>query len=388
MKTIQAILGMLLLAAAFLLTGCVPAANGRGSNTREWTFIYYMSYDNDLADNAPIILDALAKGVKSGDCAVTVLADDADSSGLKRYAITAAGVRMDRLASDDSSSEQQLADYLEWARKNYPARQYAVVFLDHGGRLDEMCLDEHPAANAEPKWLSARKTGDVLREFRQQTAPEGAVELLFLQQCGRGTVENLYNFRGTAAAVMASQLGVGNPNTYYQPTLAWLAAHPEAGGRELARQIMTTDEHFNNYVCVDGKALAELPARLDPVLAALLAGGDAAPPRPPRRAIECRECNGERNYDLKSWLEAAFRENGRPPEELDIFLEWMRKKLIWEYAVQPRQQEALKELCGLALFVPESAEARMAYADYPFHTASRLAALWRAMPAPRGQTMK
>jgi len=372
--------------ALFVLVGCAQSSGESAQPTpatanREWTFVYYMSYDNDLATNSPIILDSLEKSVKGNSIAVTVLVDDQETNGLKRYAITRDRRVMSKLNTDDSASVEVVSDYLEWVRKTYPARHYAVVFLDHGGRLDEMCMDEQSDGKTERKWLSASLVGPTLREFRQKVSP-GDVELLFLQQCGRGTIENLYNFRGAAAAIMTSQLGVGTPNTYYLPTLQWLASRTNTTGRELARQIMTTDEHFNNYVCVDGKALEELPTRLEPVVTALL-GDRKAAPKPPVGAILCYEFDKETNYDLMSWLNRAFHENNRTMEPMNTFRDWVYEKLILEYAVQPLQKKELKDLCGLTLFVPEAAEVRGTYPEYPFYQAGHLASLWQAMYPPR-----
>ena len=270
----------------------------------DWVVVYYMSYDNNLEDCGPVILDGLEKGVKGSNVVVTVLSDDTDKNGLKRYTIKSEGRTKEVLKTDNSASEGVLSDYLAWVANTYPAQHYAVVFLNHGGRLDEMCLDERPGENLEKRWLSARLVGPLLRKFRKQAT--GEVELLFLQQCGRGSIENMYNFRDTAGAVMASQTNVGAPNTYYETTLKWLAKQQNPSGQALARQIMSSDEHFSNYVCVDGVALAELPTRLEPVIETLLgdAGSNltAVTDREP-----CYRHEGETTYDLLEWLDSAFR---------------------------------------------------------------------------------
>ena len=153
-----------------------------------------MSYDNDLASFGPVILDALEHGVQGTGFVVTVLADDTERDGLRRYSISSQGRAREILNTDNSASEDVLSDYLHWVTETYPAKHYGVVFLDHGGRLDDMCLDKWPDANDQERWLSARLVGGLLREFRKRVP--GEVDLLFLQQCGRASLENLYNFRG------------------------------------------------------------------------------------------------------------------------------------------------------------------------------------------------
>ena len=342
----------------------------------DWVFAYYMSYDNNLEYCGPAILDGLEEGVKGSNLVVTVLSDDIDKNGLKRYTITSEGRTKEVLKTDNSASEEVVSDYLAWVANTYPASHYAVVFLNHGGRLDEMCLDERPGGNLERRWLSARLVGPLLRKFREEAT--GEVELLFLQQCGRGTLENMYNFRGTAVALMASQTNVGAPNTYYETTLKWLAKQQKPSGQALARQIMASDEHFINYVCVNGAAVAELPTRLDPVIETLL--GDA---ESNLRAVTDREpCyrhEAETNYDLLEWLESAFKENSRSKKSLEHFRKWVREKLIVATAVHPRHGKIVEGWCGLSLWVPESEKLREPYRDYPIYQDCHLNDLWNVM---------
>jgi Clostripain family len=342
--------------------------------------IYVMSYDNDLSICGPGILDALERGVKGGETLATVLADDPDPGGLTRHVISSDGRTSQRLATDDSASEAVLSDYLTWVAEAHPSKHYAVVFLDHGGRLDEMCLDERPGGGGTKHWLNARLVGERLRAFR--AGVPGSVELVFLQQCGRGSVQNLYNFRNTAAAVLASQHNVGAPNTYYEPTLQWLDAHPDTSGVELASRIMADDRDFITYACADGKALGELPRRLRPVAQALLEGD--TPPVPPADLTSCFVTKGEANFDLLAWFGAAFRENGRSAAALDDFSRWVREGLVVKVVTEPCSADQYRSVCGLSLFVPRSEDQLTLYRDEPLHHDCLLGSLWEALE-PRGR---
>ena len=214
-----------------------------------------------------------------------------------------------------------------------------------------------------------------MRRFREK-AP-GEVRLVFLQQCGRATVDNLYNFRGTADAVMASQLVVGAPNTYYTETLRWLGEHTDASGVELARQIMATDEHFTHYVCVDAERLGELPARIAPIVELLRKG----PLKPPTTLPPCFTYGREASYDLLQWLEAALAESdataGRTT--LEEFSRWIEKDLIVTARTHPGDEALTKDLSGLSLWVPPTPDVLRRYPGYPFHAASGLDQLWAAI---------
>jgi len=221
---------------------------------RPWTFAYVMSYDNDLSAYADAVLDRIADGVRKSGLVVTVLADLDDEDGLRRHVIDGKSRTVSTLSTDDSASEKVVTDYLDWVVATYPAKRYGIVFLDHGGGLDDMCLDWHPGGKSRKRWLSARKTGDALRALRRRVTADGRseVELLFLQQCGRGSIENLYNFRGAARAVLASQAPVGAPNDYYRATFFRLGRKPDVDGFEVADGILWDEEQFTSLAVSQG----------------------------------------------------------------------------------------------------------------------------------------
>src|SRR5262245_11088372 len=187
---------------------------GAGRDERplyDWGVAYYMSYDNNLEQHGPTILGRIANGITSERTLAAVQADFRDAAGMRRYTIRSSGVEMTRVESEDLASEDRLIDYLTWFASSFRCRRYAVVILNHGGKLDDLCLDES-SGDGSRRWMSGRRLGQRLRGFRGMP---GGCELLFLQQCGRATLENLYSFRGTARFVLASPVNVGAPNTYY-----------------------------------------------------------------------------------------------------------------------------------------------------------------------------
>lgn len=365
---------VILILAALSLSTCAD----RDEPSPRWLFLCVLSYDNDLEVHAATVLERLGEGVRGTDHAVTVLADFRGPGGLRRYEIDRTGTRYATLSTDDSASEEVLSEYLSWATRKYPDRRTAVVFLDHGGGLDDMCQDLSPPGGPGGRWLSARKVGPMLREF--SAGLPGGVELLFLQQCGRGSVECLYNFRGVARAVLASQTRVGAPNTYYVPVLQWLSANPRANGFALAERIMREDDDFSSYACVDGEILGELPLRLDEVLAAL--DGASAPLTAPPQTSLCYFGwfrTDEEFSDLVDWFEALYEANGRRPDSdpaLVAFKNWLADRLVVGHRRHGRTAHLTRNWHGLALLVPRSAEVRARYADYPLYRDSDLDDFW------------
>src|SRR5690606_22416982 len=118
--------------------------------------------------------------------------------------------------------------WLRWVEEELPARRIGLVLLGPGGRLDQTCLDTHPATS----WLSVPDVAAELADFRARVrARGGEVELLFLQQGARGQLENFHALRGAARVVMASQAMIGYPNHYYRPVLSRLLREPELDGQ-------------------------------------------------------------------------------------------------------------------------------------------------------------
>lgn len=338
-----------------------------------WVLAYYMSYDNNLSHCTPIILEQLEVGVKDTNTVVTVLSDDREQVGLKRYEICAQGRQVEVLLTENSASEEVLDNYLQWVGETYPARHYGLIFLDHGGRLDQMCLDEWPGKNEKKNWLSAQLVGPVLKRFSEQVS--GSFDLLFLQQCGRASLENLYNFRGVAKTIMASQTNVGAPNTYYASTLQWLGNKTNVTGKNLAHRIMLDDNHFAIYVCVDGEKVIEIPNQLTLVINRLIEKSLLL--SVPSGNKPCYSSGEEHNYDLLAWLESAFEENHVEKGAFDEFSLWLQYELITGLRVHPMQNKVMKDYCGISLFVPATKELFELYRDYPIYQDSGLIKLWQ-----------
>ncbi len=396
MPRLALLASILLLAGLAALTPVAAHADDDEKSTRsdqtDWVLIYVMSYDNNLEKCGPVILQGLARGVAGPKTKVIVLSDDTKKTGLVRWVLTHEGQTQETLETDDIASPEVIEDYLGWVGREHPAKNYGIVFLNHGGDLDSMCLDEYRGERMRPGWLPAHKVGPVLRRFRE-SAP-GKVPFLFLQQCGRGSIDNLYNFHDAADAIVASQLVVGAPNTYYTEVTRWLEKNPEATGAELAQKVMHTDQHFTNYVLVDGAKLAELPKQVDRVVKPLLKKGEGDEGLTAPTGL--KPCFGgwgrgsETNFDAIKWFEAAYAQNGlegRAARPLERFTEWLRDDLIIELRTHPRKTAETSELTGLSVWVPMNQRIRKRYQGYPLHADSKIRELWGVMyegagPAP------
>ena len=348
-------------------------------NVHEWVFVYYMSYDNDLNPYGKVILRDLKNGVVNSKIAVVVQADFTDNKGMKRIAMYHANGKTHKkeiiLKSEDSADEVELKKYLGWVCKKYPAKNYAIIFLDHGGRLNQMCLDEKPFKNhnenkrfGSGKWLHASEAGKIVANFNQKV--DGKVRLLFLQQCGRAVIQNLYNFVGAAEYIMASPVKVDAPNTYYTKTLASVAQDPNITGEILSKIIMKEDEHYTVYSLISNKELKILPGKLKPVLQSF---GLVASLNRPKSCSHLFEFDGEKFYDLKFYFQSLNSSNNNiAGNELNRFFDWYENHLVVSKALRKPKSPDEFFYSGLSIFVPSSQNDIAVYSFLPLYQQTSL----------------
>ena len=350
-----------------------------GTNVYDWVFVYYMSYDNDLSAFGGVILNDLRNGLSSSKVAVVVQGDFIDSSGMKRIALYYADGKTRRkeslLRSEDSADEAELRKYLEWVCKKWIAKNYCLVFLNHGGKLNQMCKDNKPFKNqvknrqfGSGKWLDATKAAKVVTNFNRKV--DRKVRLLFLQQCGRATIQNLYSFADAAEYTLASPLVVGAPNTYYTKTIASVSQDPNITGETLAGTIMREDEHYTLYTLIRNEELKRLPEKLMPVLKAF---GHTSVLNRPESCPPLFEHEGEKFYDLKSYFSALnLANNDIAGKELESFFDWCEGSFIVSKAFRDPNSTAEPAYSGLSIYVPSNPDAGTSYSFLPLYQQTEL----------------
>lgn len=379
MKLLSQIFGFLLLAILVNSTDTqglklvatnspVPHINNHGK-LYDWGIIYYMSYDNNLEPFGKSIIDAIREGVKSPRIVAAVQADFSDPGGMHRYTIKASGISEERVPSDHSADEQQVIAYLDWFVKKYPSNRYVVVFLDHGGGVDEMCFDQNPGTEGK-RWMSGQVLGEKLRRFKNRMS--GKWELLFLQQCGRGSLENLYSFRATADYIMSSPVNVGAPNTYYAAIHQWLGENPNAIGSEVAAKISAEDRDYTIYTCLRTAKLAELPNRLNAAIEPLLKIRTIIAPGKTRGIYSA---SNEIAYEAKQHLEQIGVLNNIDNSSLLSFFKWTREDLFTN--VWFRNGGNVSEYSGFSIFQPKSTEDLLRHRNLELYKESKLSDLWK-----------
>ncbi len=100
------------------------------------------------------------------------------------------------------SDPQNLADFVEWGIKNYPAENYWLVISDHGDAWKGALEDEHSQG-----WMSLPQIQGALAQAREKTGRK--LDVLSFDCCYMGSLEAAHELRNEAGYMVGSQEEVG-----------------------------------------------------------------------------------------------------------------------------------------------------------------------------------
>jgi hypothetical protein len=354
-----------LLAWSLVLVACADA--------REWTLVYYLPYDNDLSIHADPILAELERGA-SDRVAILALVDRPGEGGMERVTMTRGERTTERLETDTSGDPRAVGRLLDRAVNELPAEHYALFVLDHGGKLDEIGLDEH----GQRRWLSARGAQRELAAWRGRN--ERRLDALMLQQCGRGSIETYYLLHDEADVVIASQGILGAPNDYYREMLGAIARGQAPDGAALARAVIDAEPPamFVEYTAVRGPLLDELPPHLDAAIAPLLRVPPNAEGRDAAASALTLRWAEEQYADLLLFLRALYRAHSLDEAPLDALARFLERATVLRRTSPASPQASV--LSGFSALVPADERVIDRYARTPLYRASRLDELLRRHP--------
>jgi hypothetical protein len=177
--------------------------------TPPWTLMFYLDGDNNLsasygpvfnqlelaAGNPDVNVVALLDQAASGDSAYYKVKHDTDTS---RFAAYTDGVDRFPQGEVDMGSPATLANFVAWAKANYPAQRYALILDDHGNGVSGGLVDDTAKSTMSVKGiaaaLSAASAGGAAR-----------LDVLVMNMCLMGMVEDAYEFAPYADHYVASE---------------------------------------------------------------------------------------------------------------------------------------------------------------------------------------
>jgi hypothetical protein len=347
----------------------------------DWIFLYWMPYDNNLSGFGKPILQMLAKGVQNENILVVVESDFSGAKQLSRNVITKGNIDTQKLETANSADEKVFAEYLNWAKSKFDAKKWAIVFLGHGGCLDEISPDEHPEPGvySETKWMNTKKLSDILANFNREV--ENRVELVFFQNCNKGTIETIYSFRDTAKYTLSSQILLGAPNYYYEPVFQFLGRHPEINGGQLAEKIMEFEprDMYYSYTVTNNDAVGKLSEKINPLIDSILSADTKSISK---SEFETYTYIDEQFVDVVSFFQTITKRAGAAQQKCNEFLEFFKQSMIYKLEQNGTllgSSSKHQTLSGLGMFLPTSRQELEKYRYLQVYSDLKLAELFDAI---------
>ena len=163
--------------------------------------------------------------------------DVVEADKLQRFVYNSEGLQLvDEQPSASMGDSETLADFLLFAKENYPADKTAVIFWNHGGGsvsgasfdelygLDSLTLSEMYSAFVQV-WELSNEPG------------QQPLELVGFDTCLMATVDTAYTFCDLAKYLVASEETEPANGWYYSQWVGTLAKQPAMDGAALGRVI-------------------------------------------------------------------------------------------------------------------------------------------------------
>ncbi len=215
---------------------------------KDWTVAIYMNGRSNiepfaLADlnrletqgsdeNINIVVEiGRAKGLENDTT------QDGDWSGVKRFYVTkdediqkVNSIPIEDLGEIDMGDWKKAADFLSWAKENYPAKKFMFIIWDHGwGWIDPLKPGENPAGKNKSishDFVSGNyiKTTELSNIFKQA----GTVDLYASMACFMQMAEVAYEIRDYAQVIAGSEEVIQLPSFNFEDFFSLLKKNPHA----------------------------------------------------------------------------------------------------------------------------------------------------------------
>jgi|GEM_PF-2150359 len=169
-----------------------------------WTFLEFISDDNNLAPYINRYIDNMETGGPAGQFRYLI-----ERSGTRgttyRYELnrdSEAGTDLTLLSTLgelDMGSPDTLLDFLVWGATLAPAENYCIILLDHGGGWDGVCWDYY---NSPKSHISVSGLEQCLQGFRSHARKP---QILVFQACLMSSAEVVYRLADDTGYILASE---------------------------------------------------------------------------------------------------------------------------------------------------------------------------------------
>lgn len=149
------------------------------------------------------------------------------------------------LGDTDMANPKNLADFIEWGIKNYPAENYWVVISDHGDAWKGAAQDE-----GHHTWMSLPQIESALSEAREKTGRK--LDLLSFDCCHMASTEVAHQLQNESRYLVASEEVMGYIGLPYQSLLKEAATlDPRGLAERLVEVSAANSEDIPTFSAVD-----------------------------------------------------------------------------------------------------------------------------------------
>jgi len=265
-----------------------------GVPLKKWTVIALLNGKNNLSDAAEADINEMEAVGSTAEIDVVVEAGTMRAAagkppvyGVKRYHVKkdsdAAKITSEAvmtLKNADMGSWQHLAEFITWAKTNYPAERYVVVVWNHGSGWKS--FGKPLVQLAADKGISYdEQTGNHITaiEMAAVLAQAGPAAVLASDACLMQEVATNYEVRRFVEVIVGSEETEPNEGQDYKLFLGALAAAPSAQAEELGRMYVkayrdsyAATEQWTTISAVRAGSFDGLLPRVNALSDALLAG--------------------------------------------------------------------------------------------------------------------
>ncbi|RPI26455.1 MAG: hypothetical protein EHM70_19010, partial [Chloroflexota bacterium] len=175
-----------------------------------WALLFYFAGDNNLDTSYVPIFNQLEAAAANTGVRVLVFWDRAGQgdgayywvqpdSDLTQLAAYVEGENRWSQPEPDMGDPQTLVGFVSWAKQAFPAENVALVLSDHGSGLAGGMVDE----TGGPSLMSLSEMESALSAITNQGAEK--LDVLYMDACLMGMLEDAYQFRSFARYYVASQ---------------------------------------------------------------------------------------------------------------------------------------------------------------------------------------
>ncbi len=344
---------------------------GTGSKQADWTFMVYISGDNNLSreaiedinemetvgstDRVNILVQAefspsFSPGLDTYDTLRGKIAKDSDEHHISS--------RLESIGQLDMGQKETLSDFLAWAEQNYPAERYALVLWDHGeGWKNKGALEDATSGS----FMTLPELANAVRQSGLRP------DVVGFDACLMGMYEVAWEFASLADFMVFSEEVEPDSGDPYHTILNKLVSNPEMNARQLAELVAIEYKNFYQalktaVVTKSVVAMSKMPVlheRLCELSLLFIDHMNSLRPLIQSARDESLRFGFPENHDLGDFL-AKARDKIQNRDILAKIAEVsnaLEETVIRNETYSPAPSSAIGNATGLAVFIPRRDQA-------------------------------